>query len=338
MNNQTANNQTLLIKSIYYMIVGSTWTYDSIYLFLVTPMGFLGLLLNLIAFGIFISKRFRSQPLFKYLQVYTFNSLILSATFSLSFLISPRYFFDLSHSTLARIFKCYLVPSVIVSLVFYFNNALDVLINIQSAAVYTNRFKSTNPYVLCAIVFAVCFVVNSPNYLLITMSTDEQVNHGLSSLANILKFKGLCLRNPIYLTPYGTVITLFGFAVKELLTLCLEIASSLASIYCMKSYYKRNRQLTNQTRLVSVDERKKTLMALSLTALSIGIHVFEFAAVLLIFFFYANIQPFEFSMLIYVFISFKQLINFVIFFLFNKKFRDIFRLNNGSSDVVSTRR
>ncbi len=120
-NNQTFNNETGLIKSIYYLIVGSTWRYDSIYLFLITPMGLLGVLFNSVSFGIFISKKFRNQALFKYLQVYTFNSLILSATFSGSFLISPRYLFDLSHSISARIFKCYLVPSVIVSLIFYYN-------------------------------------------------------------------------------------------------------------------------------------------------------------------------------------------------------------------------
>ena len=112
MNNQTTNNNdTALIKSIFYMSVFSTWTRDSIYLFLVTPMGLLGVMLNSISFGICILKQFRSQPLFKYLQVYTFNSLILSATLSCSFLISPRYLFDLSTSLSARIFKCYLVPS-----------------------------------------------------------------------------------------------------------------------------------------------------------------------------------------------------------------------------------
>ncbi len=343
-NNQTFNNETGLIKSIYYLIVGSTWRYDSIYLFLITPMGLLGVLFNSVSFGIFISKKFRNQALFKYLQVYTFNSLILSATFSGSFLISPRYLFDLSHSISARIFKCYLVPSVIVSLIFYYNNAIDVLINIQVAAVYTNRldrFKRVNPYVMCAIVFAICFVFNSPNYLLITISTDEQVNGALSSLSSIMKFKGLCLRNPIYLTAYGTAITMFGFVVKELLTLCLEIGSSLTSIFYMRIYYKRNRDLNRHNvshqEVISKDEKKKTIMALSLTFFSICLHFFEFAAVFIIFF-VPNIVSFEYSMLIYVFISFKQLINFPLFCLLNRKFRNTLCFCDRKQTNESTRR
>ena len=343
-NNQTSNDETGLIKSIYYLIVGSTWRYDSIYLFLITPMGLLGVLFNSISFGIFMSKKFRTQAIFKYLQVFTFNSLVLSATFSFSFLISPRYFFDLSHSLSARILKCYLVPSVIVSLLFYFNNAIDVLINIQVAAVYTfklDRFKRANPHVMCAIVFAICFLVNSPNYLLLTISTDEQVNGALSSLASIMKFKGLCLRNPIYLTPFGTAITMFGFAVKELLTLSLEIGSSLTSIFYMKSYYKRNRDLrrnnVNHQELISKSEKNKTIMALSLTILSICLHCFEFAAVFIIFF-VPNIVPFEYSMLIYVFISFKQLINFPLFCLLNRKFRRTLCFRDRKHTSESTRR
>lgn len=343
MINQTFNNQTELIKTIYYMIVGSTWTYDSIYLFLVTPMGILGILFNGISFGIFTLNKFRNQALFKYLRVFTFNSLILSITFSCSFLISPRYFFDLSHSLIARVFKCYIVPSVVVSLIFYFNNALDVLINIQIAAVYTNRldrFKSINPYILCAVVFTICFVVNSPNYLLISISTDEQVNEGLSSFANILKFKGLCLRNPIYLTTYGTAITMLGFAVKELLTLCLEIVSSLASIHCMRMYYKRNRNLTGQTvnrqELISKGEMKKTIMALVLTMFSILLHCFAFSAVCIIFF-VPNIVAFEYTLLIYVFISFKQLINFPLFYLFNRKFRKMLCYRRPTTEISRRR-
>lgn len=234
---------------------------------------------------------------------------------------------------------------VIVSLVFYFNNALDVIINIQVTTSFTtrlDRFKSMNPYILCAVVFGICFLVNSPNYLLITMSTNDQVTQALSSLASIMKFKGLCLRNPIYLTPYGTAITLFGFAVKELLTICLEIVSSLNSILCMKSYYNQYRVLTlenpNQTTLarISKSEKMQTLMGLTLTALSVCIHMFEFCVVLIIFFFYANIVfYFEFTMLIYVFIAFKQLINFPLFFMFNKKFRAVFHSNETTSAPIS---
>jgi len=142
MNQTGNNNQTELIKSIFYMIVGSTWTLDSLYLFLVTPMGLLGLMLNAVSFGIFISKQFRSHTLFKYLQVYTFNSMILSATLSCSFLISPRYLFDLSTSLSARIFKCYLVPSGIISFLSCVSpfTLKSNVINIQSEVVVSRRY------------------------------------------------------------------------------------------------------------------------------------------------------------------------------------------------------
>ena len=331
-------NETAFIKEIYFYITGSSWLRDSLYLFLISPIGLIGTILNSISLSILLKKQFHNSALFKYLQVYTANGIVLSATLSCAFLISPRYFFELNTSYSARIYKCLIVPSHVVALSFFFSNAMDVLINIERAAAYYpkfKRFKNIPPYIACFILLLICVVFNSPNYLLITPSSDYDVNKALSSIQNIMKFKGLCLRNPIYLTSFGTIITVFGFVVKDLLTLSLNTITSWASLYYMRSFYRKKAEITNENprNKKSADREaaklRQTYMTLSLAIFSILLHLFEFAAVLVIFFFYENMEySFSLTVFIYVLIGFKQLINFPIFCFFNTKFRKCFLNTN----------
>ncbi len=54
--NQSELDNSILIKEIFLTIVGSTWLHDSLYIFLIVPMGAIGVVLNILTICIFFKK------------------------------------------------------------------------------------------------------------------------------------------------------------------------------------------------------------------------------------------------------------------------------------------
>lgn len=336
MNTTISQNNTELIKEIFLKVIGSSWLYDSMYLFIITPMGIVGTILNLISLKIFTRKEFHKMAIFKYFQIYVLNSLILSATLSCAFFMSPRHLFAISTSYSARIYKCLLLPSYVLALFLFFGNSMGVLVNLERISNFSpafKKFKTMSPYLSCLILLIICVIINLPTYFLITPNTDEQVSDALLSYENVIKFKGVCLRNPISLTLWGKVISIFGYSVKGVLVLVLDIISNSVSIYYLRDYFVKKRNLASNS--TSLNQNKKqvdraetsklnhTYMTIYLTLFAIVMHLIIFAADLVIFFFSSNTAVlFAFTFLTFFIVAFKQIINFVFFYLFNRKFRD----------------
>lgn len=330
------NNSIEQIKELIFKRVGSSWLYDSLYLFLITPIGIISSLLNAISLIIFFKKEFRSIKIYKYYQVYTFNNLLISSILSCFFFFTPRYLFTTSLSYNGRIFKCLVIPSYGMALFFFYGNAMGILLNMERASNYCNKykhFKQTQPYVYCLILFIICFIINMPTCILIKMATDEDIQYALTSIDNAKLFKGICLRNPISLTILGKIVTIFGYAVKGLLTLCFDIGSNLLSMIAYKQFINAKMRTLNptaandtQTKMIELKKKKQTFMTFYLTVFSIFVHSVEFAADIIIFFYSSDPRYlFGFSFFIIFVIALKQTVNFVFFYVFNKNFRNCFK-------------
>ena len=70
MLNDTVSNQTIDFKTLFLKNIRSSWTIDSLILYILVPMGILGTILNSISLIIFITK-FKNTNLFIYLKVNT---------------------------------------------------------------------------------------------------------------------------------------------------------------------------------------------------------------------------------------------------------------------------
>lgn len=341
-------NESQEIKEIFLSKIGSSWLYDTLYLFIIVPMGILGTILNTISLCIFSKKDLRALSFFKYFQVYTLSSLILSFTLSFSFYLSPRYLFNVSTSYSARIFKCQITPSYIIALFLFYNNAISVLLNIERASTFTEnfkKFKNMSPYSACLYLLVLCAMINLPTHFLIDVASDSEVYSALKSFENVKRFKGICLRNKNSLSSFGITATLFGFVVKGLLTLVLDIISNVLSIVYFKRYLKRKitslqiRDLQTVSASVSHTaaqnfqleriesmKRKQTTMTIYLTLFSIIVFAAELAANVIIYFFYKNLNVlFAFEFLIVFLTAFKQNMNFVFFYVFNTNFQRFFK-------------
>ncbi len=224
-------------RDIFLDKIGSTWLYDSLYLFLIVPMGILGALLNIISFFIFLKKDLRDVNFYKYFQVYALTGTVLSLILCCTFMISPRFLFEISISQSARIFKCLIEASYVLPLFLFFSNALNILLNIERASNFSDKlksFKKISPYLACLCLFILCSLINLPMFFLIDTASDEYINEALIIHEKAIQFKGLCIRNANSLSLFGTIATWFSFVVKELVTFILDIASNVVAIICFK--------------------------------------------------------------------------------------------------------
>lgn len=74
-----------------FLISGSYLPIDSIYLFFISPLSFIGLILNMLSFYVIVKINIKNIMIYKYLKVYCINSGVICLISSLSFYVySPR--------------------------------------------------------------------------------------------------------------------------------------------------------------------------------------------------------------------------------------------------------
>ena len=146
MNNNM--NSTFEIDENFYLKIGSTWTLDTIYLAIISPLGFIGFLLNMICFLTLVKINIKTNDikLYEYLKVYSLNSALICLILGFSFTtLSPRYF-TYFYNPFVKFYICYIFGYIIVSLSFC-NNLLDILITFDRISIFTPKFNfKVNPY------------------------------------------------------------------------------------------------------------------------------------------------------------------------------------------------
>ena len=101
------SNQTKFELTNEFLInYGSTWPIDSIYMFLVAPIGLIGFVLNGLSTQVIKKIKTEKTVLYKYLEIYCLNSgnICFSAMFSI-YSYAPR-FVGFKYGMLNRILKC----------------------------------------------------------------------------------------------------------------------------------------------------------------------------------------------------------------------------------------
>lgn len=324
-NNET--NQTIDLKNLLLEHFRVTWLESILYLCLIVPMGILGTLFNAISFLIFLKKSFRNKALFKYMQVYTFNSLIITSCQIFFFYYSTYHLFDLATSYGAKIFKCYITPSYVMAFCYFYGNVLDVFINIERALNFSDKyekFRRVSPYLVCLTVFIVSLIINTPNIFLFNMVSDKEVS---------VKLK-LCVSSSFTESLKGKIILLICYIVEGPVILFLVIITSIFSMKTFRSYLndksnslKVNNQLMNKIKIKkqkTIDklDRKLIFLTLCLSGLSIVFHIVQFTSQLIIFLSNYNAKFTSIFVFLYVLTcSLKHFSNIFVYCYFSAKFR-----------------
>jgi hypothetical protein len=104
----------------FYEKIGSTWTLEALYLFLMTPIALTSIFLNV--FRVYL------QLEIKYLRVYSLNAALICAILGFSFVSwSPKNLFPNWVKYYAKMFRCYLF-NIVFNTFFLFVNFMDVIL------------------------------------------------------------------------------------------------------------------------------------------------------------------------------------------------------------------
>ena len=224
------SNQTgYIIDEKLYKRIGSTWVIDGFYLAVISPIGLIGFILNLVSFGVLCKVKIKETKLYQYLKIYSLNSSLICLICGLLFTTySPRYFPDFTNY-LVKIFRCRVYGYGMLSL-FFFNNLIDILIIIDRISIFINRlkkFRSIKIYIFLPILFILCFFINSSFYFTFEITPNE-----IFFTSNSMNY---CDQTEYGKSRIGSIVNLIVIFIRDILTLIVELICNVLAIY---NFYK----------------------------------------------------------------------------------------------------
>ncbi len=331
MNNQSQSNSTAPIDFTQMLLANlqvNKYT-DALYVYLVVPMGSLGSLFNLLSFLIFCKKSFDTIPLFKYLKVYTLASLIVSVSLIFVFNLAPYTFPAVLLAYTTRIYVCKTLASFVTSFFFFFENTLDVFINLERALCFGTgfrEFKKVSPYVISLLLFFLCVLINGPVYFVFDIVEDSQ-------LPSVLR---ICKLTQFSKSSFGKLFLMISYMLQGPVLLICVIGSNIIALISFRRFLKRKAQLQAQTPIENETKAQKKkriqdektnkklfFMTFYLSIFSVLNHLMVFTSQFIIFILTMSPSVTAWIVFIYIFnFAFKNLMNIFFFYNFNKKFKN----------------
>ena len=330
MINQTQANstepndlKTLLLANIQF----NKYT-DAFNIYLIVPSASLSTLLNLICFDIFRKKSFDSVPFFKYMRVYTLASFIVSLSLMFCFYFAPFTLPQFLLAYTARVFACKIFPSFVTAFFFFFENALEIFINIDRAVSFSSkfdRFKKISPYLISLILLLVCALINGPVFLLYDIVEDSELPKTLR----------LCRLSQFSKSYSGKLFLMISFVIQGPVVLVLVIATNVIAMVSYRRYLKRKTQANELQDLahreIMTEEQKKNekinknllFMTFYLSIFSVVNHSIQFSSQFVIFIF--ALQPSVSAWFIFTYtLNFvlKNLMNIFFFYNYSNQFKN----------------
>jgi hypothetical protein len=313
-----------LLMEQFYIRVGSTISLDTLSIYLLAPVSFIGFVLNLFnivtLFQINKSQSRRVSNIFKYMQFYSINSALICLSIGFAFITSPRYFSPAQFTSNApRFYRCFVFNYAIPSL-YFLANILDILMLLDRLTIFFIRLKIIKklwPYFTCIVLTFVCFLIDFPTLF-------------SYSIAHFAEFDPrtfiFCNQTVFYKSRVGQALNLVSLSIRDLLTLLMEIFFSIMILYGYKKYssIQQVSSQSNQTHHHKVKRGKRLLlMTVLLLATSFVCHLLV-TTTFVISIFFSEYRSIYFTVIFVasLFLSIKHSINFFIFVKFNTNFRE----------------
>jgi hypothetical protein len=248
MNNSTQNNSFNKAANPWEILmiqIGSIWILDTLYLYLITPLGLIGLILNLISLFV-ICRINENQPAYKYFKVYILNGIVVCTILSLAFYTrSPRYFgFALSYGS--GIFRCKIMSgSYTMGLFGSFINICILFERLSNFKPKLEKYFKRSPYFVSLICLIVSFLVNLPNFLVYEARKEKDFQDALNNSEYLNNFV-YCHRVFFFVdTLIGKIIMLLSTSFKDFIFLVLETTLTFMSLYYLKKFFSKKKAILN---------------------------------------------------------------------------------------------
>ncbi len=235
--------------------IGSIWVLDTLYLYLITSLGVIGLILNLIS--LFVIYRINeNQPAYKYFKVYIMNGIIVCAVLSIAFYTrSPRYFtFALSYGS--GIFRCKVMSgSYTMGLFGAFINICILCERLSNFKPKLEKYFKKSPYLVSFICLIVSLLVNLPNFLVYEARKEKDFQDALQNNSDFLNNFAYCNRVVFFVdTLIGKLIMFLATSFKDFIFLVIEVTLTFMSLYYLKKFFNKKKAILslNPTKSISM--------------------------------------------------------------------------------------
>lgn len=333
MQNITVRNQTFNLKELFLAnILTTSFGGGVLSTYIILPLSALGTIFNTVSLLIFLKRSFRKIALFKYMKVYTMSSLIINSILIFAFYFNVTQFFELSISYSARIFRCVILPYVVVFF-FSFENMIEILINVERAVNFSTSyqwFKKAPAYLVCFITLVLCVIIYLPGFFIYEIVPNSEL---------FVKFR-LCVPSSFTKLPVVKISQIVSYVIQGPIIMILVVITNVFSLISFRNYTRKKaettRELTNlnrnkQRRQKKLDKMDKKLlwMTFYLTTYSVIMHIIQFASLIIIF--YIGTSPVLislFTFLLAFIMTLKNSTNILFYYIFNKNFRNALKLCN----------
>ena len=269
-------NLQLLFQQIH-----SSWTLDTMFLFVLSPLGALSFILNIVCFVTLwqIRDRESNKVIYQYLRIYTFNSVLGTLVPTCSFLgFSPHYFL-FSLDLVARYYRCVLLS--LATTLYLFKNVLDVLIALERLSLlvaWLRHFKTKSPCLVSFVLFIVCALVNSPTYFLAQPKSDAD----FFNVTNTGSVNNYCSQLAFFKSFFGQSITFAVFIYRDFLTIIAEITFSVLAVQQLRRFRLKTTTaaLSCEDARIADSERQLIVITLYILIVSLASHFIVFLSYL----------------------------------------------------------
>lgn len=325
MKNDTSDHK----YSLEYVLArtGSSIPLDCLYLYLNTSVSVIGVIFNIICLLVLtLGAEFKNVTLYKYLRVYTANSLLICLASILDFAANSPHFIDWKFYKWSQLYYvyCYVIIVLTANL---FGSCLDIVISLDRIADLTPRFKvrflSSNIYLtcLCCLVFTVALTAASylqyePRAVMATLENNDTLSVWYPAGSDMLKRPA-----------YKIYVYVLYFA-RDFIIMIILLVLNVTSLIALRAHLKKKAKLMSQNKeslkkLVSSEKRTSIMVSL-LCLFSMTEHILVFTMSVYPILNSENILSVQFHYL-YFFgpfsITLKHSLNFVILVSFNVNFR-----------------
>jgi hypothetical protein len=239
----------------FLILTGSTWISETIYLYTVTPLSIVGIILNTLNLIIFFKmvNNNSSSSLIGYMKVYSLNSIILSIMiFLFIFTHLPRYF-QFSISYLARLYRCLIIINVSNMLNFY-ESLLYILIMMERISGFVLKYKKyTNIpcYKTSFFCLFICILICLPTYFMFNIKSESEFyNDIIQIVSNKNVSISYCEKTQFIDSIYGKILISIVIIIMNGVTLIIEITITIIAIVNFKRYLKKRCNFLNKKKSI----------------------------------------------------------------------------------------
>jgi hypothetical protein len=357
-NNITNNSSDLW--EIILIKIGSTWLLDTCYLYLMTILGFIGVILNILSLYVLFRIN-ENHVIYKYYRVYTFNSILICTIIMLHFYTrTPRYFeFALTYG--AGVYRCRILYGIYTFTLF--GSLINISILLERLSLFKpklEKYFKTKPYFVLFVALIITVIIQLPTYFFGEIRQYWEFKEAAKSYENAMHFNGYCKRASFLPTTFGRILLFIIPFIRDFLFLVIEIISTAALLHYFKEFFSKRKIIFKIPVVTSVAsnslqdsnqnsskfsevirkfplelkekrnakskriERNLQKMSLCFAALSVMANITSLVNSITFMIILNGMIYHEISFFNILFLSFKYQSNFFLFFYFNKKFRTFF--------------